>query len=181
MEDIPNIHEKVLVSALLSESTGKSSETLDAFSGWLLAGFAASVTLLLSNLSSLESYLSCAALHEFLMLFVAVVILGIAEKMLAVIVAGATAGAAIGRELGPKAAENETPLDINVVLTEMEKSVIWPMRWFVKRSYAKAKAGNILSAPRAFAKCVQIQGLLTLLQAVFVVLAICAVSNAIVF
>lgn len=100
-----HIHEKVLVSALLFESVGKSSAAIDSFSSWLLAAFAGAITFLVGNLDSFSDHLPPTALRCCISLFLVVALLGIVEKMLATVIAGASAGAAVGRQMGAQLAE----------------------------------------------------------------------------
>ena len=181
MNQIENLQEKTFVSSLLFESVGKASAMIDTFSNWLLGGFAAAITFLISNFSTISSkvpshYLQCA-----IYLFLVVLILGIVQKYLATIVMSASAGAAVGRELGNKYAENGIELDTEVVFSESENAILPPMRYFVRNSFKKASAGNITAAARSFTIIAQVQGLLTLSQAAIIFYTVILIANNLVF
>ena len=181
MAAIPNIHEKVLVNSLVFEAVGKASRTIDSFSNWLLAGFAAAITFLLGNLESLSGQISSSGVQYCAYLFIAALILGILEKILATVIAAASAGAAIGREIGTQNAERDIELQPDVFFSEMERTVLRPMRWFVRRSFAKAKSGDLTAAARSFAATVQVQGLLVTLQVVVVLRAVYVLAQELAF
>ncbi len=178
---IEHVHEKVLVSSLLFESIGKASATIDSFSNWLLAGFAAAVTFLLGNLEPLSSHVSNWSVRYCAYLFIGVLLLGIAQKILATIVAAASAGAALGRQMGNESAERGIVLEPDVVLSEMEHAILPPMRRFVRSSFAKVKRGDLTAAARSFSSAAQVQGLLVALQVILVLRAVYVLATELVF
>ncbi|MFI9651910.1 hypothetical protein [Guyparkeria halopsychrophila] len=171
--EISDLHEKAFVNNLVSRSMEASSRNMDLFSGWLLVGFAAVVGALLPNLGEVAKHVSSYALQFLFFAFFVVAILAVFAKILAVFVAGACAGSAIGRIEGRSAAENGVPLEFSVVFLEMGRVFPWPSRWFVNRSLEKVRCGEITASTRSVAKLMQIQALFTLLQALT---AICVVG-----
>lgn len=99
MNQIENLQEKAFVSSLLFESVGKASAMIDTFSSWLLGGFAAAITFLISNFSTISSNVASHYVQYTIYLFLVVLTLGIIQKYLATIIISASAGAAVGREL----------------------------------------------------------------------------------
>lgn len=176
MVEIENIHEKVLVNSLLFEAAGKASATIDSFSNWLLAGFAAAITFLLGNLGSLSDQLSSSRVQYCAYLFIAVLVLGIFEKILATVIAAASAGASVGREIGAQNAERGIELQPAVIFSEAEKAILPPMRRFVSRSFMKAASGDITAAARTFTAAAQIQGLLVATQVVIILRAVYVIA-----
>ncbi|MGA8182208.1 MAG: hypothetical protein WB819_01030 [Terriglobia bacterium] len=167
-QQINHIYERVLVSNLLFGAIGASSRNMDVFSSWLIAGFAAVAAGIFANLGQVAHHLTPHVLHTFFICFFVTVVLGIVEKLLAVLVTGASAGAAIGRTEGTYAAESRLELDIPFLFSEVERAVIWPARWFMKRSFAKAAKGDLSASARSFTRVVQIQGLCMFAQALVV-------------
>lgn len=165
MVEIQKVHEQVLVNAIRSESNGKASALIDAFSGWLLGGLGAASALLIGQYESVSKHLDPAAIHWFLYLFVWALGFGISQKFLAVIVGASAQASAVGRDLAEKAAAKGIELDLEFILDEMERTVLPPARWFVSRSFAKIRNGDLVSGIRNVSRVQQIQGLLTLLQA----------------
>src|SRR5690606_21378355 len=139
---------KALVNSLLFEAVGKSSAIIDAFSGWLLAGLAAATTFLITNYASLPSSFCVHQLQVIAYIFLAVLVLGVIEKLLASMVSAASSGSAVGRELGIKNAEMGIKLDFSVVFSEAERAILPPMRYFVRRSFKKASTGDLTAAAR---------------------------------
>ena len=181
MNQFENLPEKVFVSSLLYESVGKTSAMIDKFSSWLLAGFAAAITFLISNLSTISSKVSSHYLQYSIYLFLVVLILSIIQKYLATVVISASAGATLGRELGNKIVENGIKLNFAVVFSEAENAVLPPMRYFIRKSFQKASAGNITATARTFTIITQVQGLLALLQTAVIFYAAIIIANNIVF
>jgi hypothetical protein len=178
MKEIPNLHEQVFVNALLSEANGKASSLLDTFSGWLLGGFGAAAALLLSQYDSIAKHIDPQSIQNFLMLFVWSLIAGIVQKYFAIIIASASQGSAVGREMGEKAASNSIPLDFEIIFAEIEKSILHPGRWFIGRSFSKVKNGDIISTTRNFTRLIQFQGFLGFTQAILTIMAICKIASS---
>ena len=175
-QQIDHIQERVLVSNLLFGAIGASSRNMDAFSSWLLAGFAAVAAVIFANLGEVSQHLAPHVLHTFFFCFFAAVILGIVAKFLAVLVAGASAGAAIGRAEGARIASTGAELDVPFFFSEVERAIIPPARWFIKRSFAKAVKGDLSAAARLFTVVVQVQALCMFAQALVVLWVVGAVA-----
>lgn len=178
MREVPNLHEQVFVSSILSETNGKTSSILDSFSGWLTGGFGATSALLVSQYESISKHIDTVVIHHFLILFFCSLCLGVIEKYLAAGVGAYTQASAIGREMGEKAAVASITLDFEVIFKETKKSLLPPMRWFATRSFAKVKSGDLLSITRTITRVTQIQGLFVLIQSVLVMIAILNIAFA---
>ena len=85
------------------------------------------------------------------------------------------------REIGTQNADRGIELQPDVLFSEMERTVLPPMRWFVRRSFAKAKSGDLAAAARSFAATVQVQGLLVALQVVVVLRALYVLAQELAF
>jgi hypothetical protein len=179
--EIKNVHEKVLVNALLFEAVGKGSAIIDSFSNWLLAGFAAAITFLLGNLQAVSGYVSKPNVQYCAYLFIGVLLLGILEKILATIVGSASAGAATGREIAAENIKQGIKLEPQVIFQESERAILRPMRWFVSRSFKKAQVGDLTAAARLFTLVAQIQGLIVALQVLVVLRAVYVIAKGMAF
>lgn len=168
-QQIEHLQEHVLASNLLFGAIGVSSRNMDAFSSWLLAGFAAVAAVVFANLGAASAHLTAYAVHTFFVALFVVVVLGIVAKFIAVIVAGASAGAAIGHAEGARLASSGVELDIPFFFSKVAQAVIPPARWFVKRSFAKvADRGDVSGAARSFTVAVQVQALCMFAQTLVV-------------
>lgn len=181
MEVPEHLHEKVLVGSLLSETAGKSSAMIDSFSSWLMLGFGATIAFMLANIDDLANYLPLESFRLCVFLFFATITLGVIQKFLATFVAAGSAGAALGKKAGEQFAAAKVDLDLNIVLAEMAKAIFWPARWFVHRSFEKAKAGDLTVSARTFTKSSQIQGCIALIQAFIVLWALYVVGKSLAF
>ena len=178
MPEIPNLNEQIFVNALRAETNGKASASVDSFSGWLIAGFAATSALLISQFDAVSKHLYPDTIRMFLYLFLWSLMLAIVQKYLSVIVTAHSQASAVGREMGDKAAEKSIDLDFNIILAEMERSILPPGRWFVSRSFAKAKRGDLVSSTRAYSKLFQIQSFLAVVQAILILVACYIVARS---
>jgi len=180
-EPIDHLGEKVLINNVLMASIGESSRTMDKFSGWLLAGFAAVSAVLLGHLREVSTHLSPFAIQWVFASFFVVAILGIIAKAVAVLVVAASTGSAIGRVEGAHAANQGDQLDIPWFFAEVERTIIPPARWIVRRSFAKAAKGDLTVTTRLFSIIAQGQGLCIALQSLAALIAIGVVVCGITF
>lgn len=177
MKEIPNLHEQVFVSTILSEINGKASSILDSFSGWLLGGFGAASALFVSKYDSIAKHLNPSEIREFLFLFLWSLGAGIIQKYLSMIITAHSQGAAAGREIGEKYAEKSIVLDFEIILSQMKKPIFPGARWFVMRSFKKLQSGDLVSSPQKQTRLLQVQGFLCFIQAVLVLIAIFKIAS----
>ncbi len=165
MSEPLNLREQALASALLFASAGKASATIDKFSNWLMAGYAAAVALLISRPVGSRPELPRETMRIFLMVFMVVAILGVVAKLLSILAVSASEGNSVGRELAAQAVKDGDPLDAGVFMSCVLRSMPRSMRWIAGPMLKKALAGDLLAGSRLFLRVAQIQGLLTITQA----------------
>ncbi len=180
MQDVENIHEKLLASALLNRASEKSSAMIDSFASWLMLGFGGSVAFMLGNIESISEHLPVEVVRQCVASFFIIALLGVIEKFLATFIAAGCAGGNIGKEL---ASEFPATADFNIdaFLSEAEKAIFPPIRYFVRRKFEKAKSGDFVVASRMFTKCAQIQGLIALFQAFIALYSVYLVLSRLAF
>lgn len=178
---IDHLNEKVLVNNLIFGAVGASSRNMASFSGWLLAGFAGVTAVVLNNLAEVSRHLPPFALHTVFTTFFVSAILAVIAKAISVFIVAASTGAAIGRAEGSAAASSGARLDVAWFFAEMGRTVIWPIRGLVRRSFAKVEQGNLTASSRVFAYVAQAQGILILAQALLVLWAIGVVACTVTF
>ncbi|EHP38860.1 hypothetical protein OR16_34683 [Cupriavidus basilensis OR16] len=169
MEQVQNIRERVLAGQVLVAGVGKTSASLDGFSGWLLAGSAAASTFLLSHLDVVTAHVAAACVRWFFALFFVSGALGIFAKFLAALISGATSASSLGFELGKQVDLKTAPFDFAVFLDEASRALFWPGRLFVGWMFAKVLKGDLAVSGRMIAKIGQVQGLMVILQALVAV------------
>ena len=165
--------ERVLAARLLFSAAQRSSATMDAFSGWMLTGFGGAFALLLANIENVVSVLRLESMRSGAWWFLAAVLLGVIQKVLASMVASATAagieGDAIGREL---AAAGTSEFDVRHVFREVCKAVLPPFRRVAIRAFSKSLAGDHAAGGRFCMALAQIQGWVVFLEAVLIIIAV---------
>ena len=178
MNETPDMHEQIFVSSLLNETSGKASSLLDTFSGWLLGGFGAAAIIMVSQYDSISKHINPKSIHDFLLLFVWALVLGVIQKYIAVAVISASQGAAVGREMGDVASSKSIPLNPETIISLIETAIIHPGRWFARRSFDKVKKGDFVSGARNYSRLMQVQGILGLVQTAITLYAICKIAFA---
>ncbi|HEX5759324.1 MAG TPA: hypothetical protein VF121_09030 [Thermoanaerobaculia bacterium] len=178
-QPIEHLQEKVFAGNLLAAGAGQAAKVIDSFVSWLVAGAGGAVVFLVANLGDLAPYVSVESVRRAGILFVVAASLTVIEKYLASLVSGATETYARAGSLGRQLAADEVEVDFSVVLREVEAATLPPMRWFVSRSFAKVRKGDLAAAARNYARCAQIQGLLALLVVVLVLVAAGIIVNGV--
>jgi|CXWL01.1.fsa_nt_gi hypothetical protein len=181
MADHEHPVERHLAGSLLTEVAGRSSANIDSFSTWLFLGYSAAVTFLLANSTVVGTMLTAGWLPSCLKVLVVLAVLLLAQKSLALIVAGGAAGAAVGRELSAPIIGSGIELQLEVFLGEIEKATFWPVSILVKRSFAKVIAGDLAASGRAMFRIGQIQALVAGLQMIIIICQLYRVAHSVVF
>ncbi len=177
-DQIEHVREKAVVGAILTVGVASGTRSLDAFASWLLGAFGAALAVLIANIDSMGAYLPATAIQCAATLFLIAAIAGVLQKYIAAaLIAGGEAGAE-GRKLGAEIARQPgEELDLEVCIQELER-VPGPIGWFLRRSLAKAKGGDLAASARTMVGWSTVQGFLVLLEAGLVLGAIGAIAAA---
>jgi len=135
-----DVQAKVLAASVLEECAEKISQASDTFSGWILAGFAGSFSLLLANIGSLHSLSAPGLLSVLGWLLIVVLVIGVIERYLATVVTSSAATARQTRTLGENYSGDDLDLAISVVFSELKAATLWPLKGTVSRSLDKVCA-----------------------------------------
>jgi hypothetical protein len=161
--------EDILVAEMLLTSAGNASKLVDSFSGWLLAGFGIATTLLLGQYDTMARHVCAHTIRWTLLLFGLSLVFALVEKYMALLIASAFSGAESSRATLSRHSDID-PNKLGYVLDQMEKSMYQPGRWFVHRSFEKAKVGDVISGPRKYLRLAQIQGLVMVSQIILILI-----------
>lgn len=172
MQEIKNIHEQNFVNVFRARINECVSPLIDTFSGWLIGGFGAASALLVSQYDSVSKHISTCHIQEFLQLLMLALIIAVIQKFISSLIVANAKAAIVAAELGKAAAENSIELDFNVIFSEIEKSILPISRWAVRRSFRKAISGDLVASSRNFVRLSQVQGLITIAQALVTLFAI---------
>lgn len=159
-DEIENLQEKYFASTLLTVGAGKSSSGLDSFASWLFAGFAGVLTFIVGNLGSVSSHLPIESLRQAASIFAVTAVPFVVQKLIATLIVGAAEAAALGREVGEKAADRKLKLNLAIVYQECERAFFPPVSWVLQKSLAKMQRGDLTAHSRGLSKWVQVQTLL---------------------
>ena len=172
MQNIINRDEKNYVNALRAKINEAVSPLIDSFSGWLIGGFGAASALLVSNYDAVSKHIDIGGIQEFLYLLMAAFVVAIIQKFTSSIVLANAKGSLAAIEQTEKALSKSVNLDIKIILSELEVSMLPISRWAVRRSFKKALSGDLVSSSRWFTRLCQIQGIFTLIQSIITLVAI---------
>jgi hypothetical protein len=152
------ILERVLAGRLMLLAAQRSSSSMDAFSGWMLAGFGGAFALLLANIEGAATVLRVGSLRSGAWWFLAAVLLSVGQKSLASLVASSTAAGIEGEMIGRELADGAAEFDARHIFREMHKAVLPPFRWIVRRAFEKSQVGDHAAGGRLCLQLAQIQG-----------------------
>ena len=171
-DQIPELHERVTAGRLLATTAAQISAHLDSFCSWLLIGVGGAYSLVLANLDSLQKLVSPRSIQISLLLLLIAIVLGVFQRWLAAIVAAGAATGEKAEQIGRELAAQDINVDFRIVFREMERGTYYPAKWMVRRSFAKAIAGDFAASGRVAAALSQIQSGLALVLVGFVVAAL---------
>lgn len=176
MHNVPSLsNEQRAVSVYLLVQAKHYSESLAQFSVWLLTAIGAALALMLANLDNVVKFIPPSSVKAGMYLLLAGLLCGALARYLgttikaqiAVINEGHSAGYELGTEIGLAAGK----FDWSVFMEELRKSLWPPVRFFTTRTFQQELTGGGLQSVRQLTKSVQILGVVTLLQTIFVLLA----------
>lgn len=160
------IQASILAGQLLVLATQRVSASFDTFSGWLAAGFGATLALFIANLDTVSKFASLSSLKCASFLFLVSAAFAVIEKLLAALIAAGTTAAIEGAALGKDLGEREIEIDISRLFSETEKALFWPGSLFARRAFAKAQSGDFAGPGRMYTKVAQVQAFVVITQAI---------------
>lgn len=172
MQEVKNLNEQNFVNVFRAKINECVSPLIDTFSGWLIGGFSAASALLVSQYDSVSKHISTCLIQEFLQLLMLALILAVIQKFISSLIVANAKASIVGVELGKEAVNNSVELDFNIIFGEVERSIFPMTRWLVRRSFRKAMNGDLMAGSRNFVRLSQVQGFITIAQAVVTIIAI---------
>ncbi len=140
------------------------SNEVDSYSGWLLAGFGAAFTFILSNLEHMEKFIDLAKFRCGLIVFLVGGIFAISQKLLSSYVKSAVAAAEDGMHLGKDLSDQPGELDIKKMYTRVSEVLLWPWSWIVNKSIKGIESGDYFSGIRYAVRASNLQCYCVLFQ-----------------
>lgn len=170
MADETNFEAKLASEALMA-ATRRATESMATFSGWLMAASGAAFSLVVVNLEKMQKSITTPSLKVALGLAIGSLAVGTFVKLLTAMITAGTASLEDGQKFAEKLGALDRPLDLDAFSNESQRGMLITHRWVVRRSIAKAKAGDIAAPARFLSKLSQASALLTLLQALGIIAA----------
>jgi hypothetical protein len=163
-----NPQERILAGRILTLCAQSVSESLDRFGGWLLAGFGAAIGLLVANAGTLSKLLRVERLRGSIILFLVAVGLGVLQRLLAALVAGAASVAKESESIGRDIVGD---VDLDRFFRELKRAPVYPRR-FLEKSLEAVEAGDFAAPGRRLIGIAWIQVLFIVGQLLFSCLSI---------
>lgn len=154
--------EELTASTLSILAVGKASANADRFGSWLFGGFAAALTLVLTNRGGIG--LQARDLRVFGLAFLAIGAVGVIAKYIATIASATADAARDSLEIADRLPGGQPEL----ILQAMESAIARPARCLVAWRMRRMRR-DFLSAARDLSLVVQAQGLLVLFEAACVI------------
>lgn len=154
--------DQLVATSLLRGAMHIGGERLSVFSGWLLAGIAATFGLVLSNLDTLLRFASIHELRRALLALVLALIVGVLGRYVGMI---ASSGAAAGEWGSTLAPHPDLPVDYAAVFRLVSQRTWPPARWILARQLRNLNEGDLLGANAFLFNAAQLHALLVLLTA----------------
>lgn len=173
---IKHLDEQLIAAKMLIESAAKMSSVLDTFAGWLLAGSAALLGFLLAHqVVSPESVRRGVG-----WLFVGATFGTVAQKYLAMIIAGIAEGFRIGRQAFEEhRARRSIDLDVTALNGYMLDALYPLQRWLIRPFVDKAAQGDLVAGAQLALVLGQIQSYIVLIDSLLILYLAIAVLAAV--
>ncbi len=168
----PSLNEKTAAQQALLAATRRVGEALPAFSTWLLGGLGAAFTLVLANIEKVSKFIEITHIRFGLIIFLISLCVAVLATYLSTIVKAALGAQEDGEALGKKIISSASNFDVSLFMSEYERGLLPPIRWLVRSSMNKAKAGDIVAGARMIAKLSQVQALLVAGQSILALVAV---------
>jgi len=167
------IENKIFVNKVLILMAEKISHQLASFSGWMIVGFGAAISLLVANIAEVAKYIKPECIGLSVKLFLGAVVLNVIQRYMAAKVASVvTMLEKLESIPEPKA------LDLAYFRDQIEKVTFWPARIYLKWMNNKISNGDYTISGRMQGILAQIQAYLVFAQMILLVLAAYVIGNA---
>lgn len=173
---IEPIDERMAARDALLSSARNVNQALPTFSTWLMTGFGAAFVLILANIDKVSIFIDIRNIRFAVLVYLLGVVIAIIANYLSVIVKSSIAASADGDLLAKRLKANQEPFKLDIFMTEFERGIFPHNLWVVRRSFEKAKKGDIVAPARLIAKISQVQALLVVAQGLLAVLAASAIA-----
>lgn len=162
-DDIPanTIVARATAGRALTIATARSTEAMDSFSVWLIAGFAGAFTFLVGNLDSTTEFIVAASIRKLGIALIVAFAIAIVAKLIAMWIFGVTKAAIEAYEIGLQA----DGLNFGEFIKEMRRPLFWPGTWFADKAFKKTVDGDLAFTARICVHAGQIHSMLVVAQA----------------
>lgn len=160
-----------LGSKVLIGIAGTVARHWEKFTGWLVAGLAASLALIIANMDKTKDMLPAASVSQAVKIFVVILVVHTLQKILAIVVA--SAADAEQKDVIAKATPPLTKEEAKALIGHIEGSYFFPFSLMIRATIRRLEKGDFIHVGRRIVRLALVS---TLLAGVQVVLAVWAVS-----
>jgi hypothetical protein len=169
--DLEKIHTRLLTARVLTEVASTINKSMNAFSGWLMAGVGAAFSLLIANFDKVVDFVALLSIKRSLFLLLLSLFFGIIARFLAALVSASVQAGNIGSSLTEVMQAKGQVVDLPTFLIEFNRGVPPWGRWLNRRMMKKTMEGDLAAASRFLARISQVQTVFVFIQACLVLAA----------
>ena len=147
-------------------------DALPPFCTWLMAGSGAALSLVVANIDTVSKFIAITHIRFGLIVFLLSLLFAVLATYISTIVKAAIAAQVEAEALGQEIAATGEQFNLSLYMTEYERGLLPPMRWFAQSAMKKALNGDIVAGARMIAKLSQVQALLVACQSLLALVAL---------
>lgn len=151
-----------LTNKMLINIAGTIASQWEKFTGWLVAGLAAALALIIANLDKTNGMIHAATATTAIKFFVAVLIVHTLQKILAIVVASAAAGME-----KPPLKDIAPPLnqvEASMLLDKVEDAYFFPFSCMIHGTLRRVRKGELAHVGTRIVRLALLSSLLALVQ-----------------
>jgi hypothetical protein len=166
------MNEKLAAQHSLLAAARRVSESLPAFTTWLLAGTGAAFSLVVANIDQVSKFIEITHIRFGLVIFLISLGIAVVTTYFSTIINAALATQEDTEALAKRINSSSEPFDVAIYINEYKRGLLPHIRWISQSSMEKAKNGDVVAGARLIAKLSQIQALLVVVHSLLTLIAI---------
>ena len=163
------------VGATLTISAGYASASLDKLAYWFLAGFGASLSLILTNLNEISVFIQIKSIACSAYLFLWASVLCLAQRYVAMVIGCCVSSAKEGRELGEKFGH----MDVKEYITQMKAAIPCFLRPLSNDLLDKVENNDFAAVGQMLMRLSLFQGLIVSIEVIVLLSALSKIVSGI--
>jgi hypothetical protein len=165
----------VAVGTTLTISAGYASASLDKLAYWFLAGFGASLSLILTNLNEIYAFIPIKSISYSAYLFLWGSVFCVIQRYIAMVISSCVSSSKEGRELGEKFCH----MDIDEFITQMKAAIPCILRPLCNGLLDDVAKKDFAAVGQMLMRLSLYQGLIVLIEVIVLLIALSKIVSGI--